>query len=62
MSASESSDEGGDYAYGEQQVVESQRYPIHDCCEFEDAEALRVSSIVSEGGLMSIGVDNKGLS
>jgi hypothetical protein len=51
MSASESSGEGEDYAYGEQQVVESQRYPIHDCCEFEDAEALRVSSIGSRGAV-----------
>jgi hypothetical protein len=51
MSASESSDDGEDYAYGDQQAVESQRFPIHDCCEFEDAEALRVSSIGSRGAV-----------
>jgi hypothetical protein len=51
MSASDSSEEGEDYAYGEKQVVESQRYPIHDCCEFEDAEALRVSSIDSRAAV-----------
>lgn len=25
------------------------RYPVHDCCEFEDAEALRVSNFGSSG-------------
>ena len=38
-----SSDDGEDYAYGESYVPESKRYPVHDCCEFEDVEALRVS-------------------
>eukprot|EP00934_Nitzschia_sp_Nitz4_P003996 Nitzschia sp. Nitz4//scaffold303_size22340//5713//8899//NITZ4_008566-RA/size22340-snap-gene-0.23-mRNA-1//-1//CDS//3329547054//3986//frame0 len=39
------SDEAGssddDYAYGEPSMAESKRYPVHDCCEFEEPEALR---------------------
>ena len=41
---SSSSDEDEDYAYGDSNAVESKRFPVHDCCEFEDAEALRVSA------------------
>jgi len=35
----ESSDE--DFDFGAEQGMEK-RYPVHDCCEFEDAEALKV--------------------
>lgn len=38
-----SSDDGEDYVYGGSHMAELKRYPIHDCCEFEDAESLRVS-------------------
>lgn len=40
-----SSDDGEDYVYGGGQLQEIKRYPIHDCCEFEDAENLRVSGM-----------------
>ena len=40
---STSSDEDEEYAYGDSNAADSKRYPVHDCCEFEDAEALRVS-------------------
>ena len=38
----DSSDEE-DYAYDDvhQRIIEK-RFPLHDCCEFEDVEALRV--------------------
>jgi hypothetical protein len=42
--ATGSSDDGEDYAYGDSHISESKRYPVHDCCELEDAEALRVSA------------------
>jgi hypothetical protein len=42
--ATGSSDDGDDYAYGDSHISESKRYPVHDCCEFDDAEALRVSA------------------
>ena len=42
---SSSSDDDDDYAYGDSNAIESKRFPVHDCCEFEDAEALRVSEI-----------------
>ena len=35
----ESSDE--DFDFGAEQGM-AKRYPVHDCCEFEDAEALKV--------------------
>lgn len=38
-----SSDDGEDYVYGGGQLQEIKRYPVHDCCEFEDVESLRVS-------------------
>jgi hypothetical protein len=38
-----SSDDGEDYVYGGSHLPEMKRYPVHDCCEFEDAESLRVS-------------------
>jgi hypothetical protein len=38
MESEESSEYGGD------DTLSERRYPIHDCCEFEDATALRVSS------------------
>jgi hypothetical protein len=44
--SSDSSDDDEDYAHGESIPVHEKRYPIHDCCEFEDAETLRVSPIV----------------
>jgi len=39
---SSSSDDDEDYAFGDT-TLESKSYPVHDCCELEDAEALRVS-------------------
>ncbi len=41
--ASGSSEDDADYAFGDSHMAESKRFPIHDCCEFEDAETLRVS-------------------
>jgi len=41
MSDTGSSDDGDDYGFADSQMPESRRYPVHDCCEFEDAEALR---------------------
>ena len=43
-SASDSdSDDDEDYdAYGVEEEVESKRYPIHDACEFDDLDALKV--------------------
>jgi hypothetical protein len=43
MASSSSEEDDGDYAFGDTQMAESKRYPVHDCCEFEDAETLRVS-------------------
>jgi hypothetical protein len=40
---SSSSDEDDEYAYGESNALESKKYPVHDCCEFEEVEALLVS-------------------
>ena len=40
-----SSDDGEDYVYGGTHMQEIKRYPVHDCCEYEDAEALRVSNL-----------------
>lgn len=39
-----SSDDDGDYTLENPQPESSIRYPVHDCCEFEDAETLRVST------------------
>jgi hypothetical protein len=39
-----SSDDDGDYAIDQQGPESSLRYPVHDCCEYEDAETLRVRS------------------
>jgi len=36
-----SSDDDDDYAMGKKLSESTTRYPIHDCCEFEDAETLR---------------------
>lgn len=36
------SSEDEDFLY-ETAHVGARRYPVHDCCEFEDAESLRVS-------------------
>ncbi|KAG7368554.1 histone deacetylase superfamily protein [Nitzschia inconspicua] len=36
-----SSDDDGDYALDNQAPESSVRYPVHDCCEFDDAETLR---------------------
>jgi hypothetical protein len=41
-----SSDDDGDYALETSATESSLRYPVHDCCEFEDAETLRVSSAI----------------
>eukprot|EP00980_Cylindrotheca_fusiformis_P021196 scaffold8150_cov118-Cylindrotheca_fusiformis.AAC.5 len=41
-----SSDDGEDYVYGGSHMPESKRYPVHDCCELEDAESLRVSEML----------------
>ena len=37
----ESSSDDDDFQF-ESSHVGSKRYPVHDCCEFEDAESLRV--------------------
>jgi hypothetical protein len=37
-----------DEDYNFESNVGSRRYPIHDCCEFEDAESLRVSFLIAE--------------
>jgi len=44
-----SSDDGEDYIYGGGQLQEIKRYPVHDCCEFEDAESLRALILIPEG-------------
>lgn len=41
-----SSDDDGDYAVDPSAPEASTRYPVHDCCEFESAETLRVCSIM----------------
>jgi hypothetical protein len=41
-----SSDDDGDYTLENTATESSTRYPVHDCCEFDDAEALRVSEAV----------------
>lgn len=60
-----SSDDGEDYIYGGGQLQEIKRYPVHDCCEFEDAESLRVSGNVVSNLLLccgpSAGLDLSGL-
>ena len=38
------SSDDGDYALNQPGPEASVRYPLHDCCEFEDAETLRVSN------------------
>jgi hypothetical protein len=40
MSDEESSDD--DYDYGDESNAGKKRFPIHDCCEFGDVEALKV--------------------
>ncbi|GKY96269.1 hypothetical protein MPSEU_000586400 [Mayamaea pseudoterrestris] len=40
-SSSESDDDDYDYVDANQQDNEIKRFPIHDCCEFEDIEALK---------------------
>ena len=43
--ASGSSDDDEDYdAFGETVYQEVRKYPIHDACEFDDVETLRVSA------------------
>jgi len=42
MAESASTSDDDDYAYGDANMAESNRYPVHDCCEFEDVETLRV--------------------
>ncbi len=37
-----------DEDYNFESNVGSRRYPIHDCCEFEDEESLRVSFFITE--------------
>ena len=45
MSANDgsSSDDDDDFHFDSANVG-SKRYPVHDCCEFEDADSLKVSS------------------
>ena len=45
--ASGTSDDDGDYAYGDSHMVEAKRYPVHDSCEFDDVEDLRVSFLLT---------------
>ena len=40
--ASSSSDDDDDFQF-ESSHVGSKRYPVHDCCDNEDADSLRVS-------------------
>lgn len=49
-----SSEDDGDYAFGDARMTESKRYPIHDCCEFEDADALRVSVVKLSKGQSAV--------
>jgi hypothetical protein len=41
-----SSDDDGDYAVNPPAPEASTRYPVHDCCEFESAETLRVRPFI----------------
>jgi len=44
MSSSEESDHDDSYhAFRESEQLLENEFPLHDCCEFEDIEALRVS-------------------
>lgn len=44
--SSTGSSESGDYDFrGDED--DDKRYPLHDCCEFEDVEALKVGGICS---------------
>ena len=40
------SSDDDDYAMHQPGLEPRARYPLHDCCEFEDAEILRVSSCI----------------
>ena len=40
------SSDDDDYDMHQPGLEQRARYPIHDCCEFEDAETLRVSPLV----------------
>jgi hypothetical protein len=46
--SSDSSDDDEDYAFGEATTDLERRYPIHDACEFEEIETLRVSAVPLE--------------
>lgn len=58
---SSSSEDDEDYAYNDSNAAETKRFPVHDCCELEDADALRVSEIedfrVKEMSTMLVVVD-----
>jgi len=43
MASSSSSDDEDYDAFGEMAYQEVRKYPIHDACEFDDVETLRVS-------------------
>jgi hypothetical protein len=47
MSANEDSSSDDDDFNFESSNVVSKRYPVHDCCEYEDVESLRVSCNVT---------------
>jgi hypothetical protein len=52
-----SSDDDGEYTLENAATDSSTRYPVHDCCEFEDAETLRVSKglmVHIQGGLLTL--------
>jgi hypothetical protein len=55
MSANEdsSSDDDDDFNF-ESSNIASKRYPVHDCCEYEDAESLRVSRDLPFSTIMRI--------
>jgi hypothetical protein len=40
MSDDESSDE--EYNFAAEPDLDNKRFPLHDCCEFEDVESLKV--------------------
>jgi hypothetical protein len=50
MSDESSSHEEEYDPYADPNRLSEKRYPLHDCCEFEDVEALRVRLEMAENG------------
>jgi len=57
-----SDEDGDDYAMHQQEFEQRSRYPLHDCCEFEDADTLRVSSTNAAAPLLVLECCLRGLS